>query len=76
MECWSNGVIILNTPLLRKLPLRLQRLLYFGKRQAIHHVLPGEPAFAGDADSEPQILKALGPMSIGIDHAFDAFLFG
>jgi hypothetical protein len=41
---------------LRYFSFRPQRLLDFAERRAIHHVLSGEPAFAGDADSEPQIL--------------------
>ena len=55
---------------------RLQRLFDFFERQAIHDVLFGEPAFAGDADPEPQILQTRSAMSIRIDHAFNAFLLG
>ena len=55
---------------------RSQRFFDFSNRQAIDHVVFGEPAFAGDADSEPQILQSLRAVSIRIDHAFDAFLFG
>jgi hypothetical protein len=44
--------------------------------QAIDHVIFGKPAFTGDADSEPQILKALDAVGIRIDHTFNAFLFG
>ena len=42
----------------RALPFRFrsQRLFDFSERQTIHHVPSGEPAFAGDADSKPQIL--------------------
>src|SRR4029078_8531487 len=45
-------------------------------RQAIDHVIFGEPAFAGNSDSKPQILQSLCAVSIWIDHAFNAFLFG
>ena len=52
-----------------------QGVLDFAQRQTIHDVLFGEPAFARDADAEPQILQTLGAMSVWIDHTFNAFLF-
>ena len=52
-----------------------QDLLYFAQCQTIHYVVSGEPAFAGDADTEPQILQTLGAMGVWIDYTFDAFLF-
>jgi hypothetical protein len=55
---------------------RSQRLFDFSDRQAIDHVIFGEPAFAGNSDSKPQILQSLCAVSIWIDHAFNAFLFG
>src|SRR5881397_3589754 len=61
---------------LRYFPFRPQRLLDFAERQAIHHILSGEPAFARDADSEPQILKTHCAVSIWIDYTFNALLFG
>jgi len=48
----------------------------FSKRQTIHHVVFSEPALACDADSKPQILQALCAMSVRINHAFNALLFG
>jgi hypothetical protein len=53
----------------------LKRFLNFCKRQAIHHVISGEPALAGDADSKPEILQTRCAMGVRIDHTFNAFLF-
>jgi len=55
--------------------LRPQRSLDFCEGQTIHHIIFGEPAFPSDANSKPQILQTLGAMSVGVDDAFDAFLF-
>ena len=53
-----------------------KRLFDFSERQAIHHFLFGEPAFARDPNAEPQILQTLGAMSVGVDYTFNTFLFG
>src|SRR5437763_6813823 len=73
-----SRVTTLRAPRVRALPCAFcpKRFFNFPNRRAIDHVLFGEPAFARDTDSEPQILKTLGAMSIRINHAFDAFLFG
>src|ERR1043166_5175311 len=62
----------------RALPLafRSQSLFDLCQRQAVHDVLSREPAFAGNADSKPQILQAYCSVGIRIDYAFNAFLLG
>jgi hypothetical protein len=62
----------------RVLPLTFcfKRLFDFSQWQAIHHILFGEPAFARDPNAEPQILQTLSAMSVGVEYAFNTFLFG
>ena len=53
-----------------------QRDLDLAKWQAIHHIVFGKPAFARDANAEPQILQSLRAMSVRVDYTFNTFLFG
>ena len=46
-----------------------QLALNLPQRQTIHHVRFRQPAFARDADPEPQFLKPLGPVRVRVDHA-------
>src|SRR5204862_3273421 len=46
------------------------------QRQAIQHIICGEPAFAREPNSKPQILQTVGAMSIGIDDTLPSLLFG
>src|SRR4029453_10224365 len=82
MECWSNGVMIFSSVQHSKTPslhysftFSFECGLDFSERQAIHDVIFSKPAFAGDADPEPQILQAYCAVGIRIDHTFDVFLF-
>src|SRR6266513_1784787 len=61
-----------------RLPFALssQRDLDLAKWQAIHHIVFGKPAFARDANAEPQILQSLRAMSVRVDYTFNTFLFG
>jgi len=78
-ELWRFDFQNRTTPLLdysSLLTFNSQRRLNLSQRQAIQHVRLRQPAFAGDADSEPQILQTRCAMGIRIDYTFNAFLFG
>src|ERR1041384_4616716 len=56
--------------------LRSQRVLDLAKREAVHDIILGQPAFARDADAEPQIPETLGAVRVGVDGAFNSFFLG
>src|SRR5260370_8256203 len=50
-------------------------VLHLSKRPTVHNVVLSQPSFACNTDPEPQVLKTLGAMRVGINHAFDSFFF-
>lgn len=51
-------------------------LLDFGEGAGIEDILAAEPAFAGEADAEGEVLELGAGMGIGIDGSEDAFIAG
>ncbi len=54
---------------------RPQHFLHLSQRQAVDHILPREPAFAGGFDAIDHRLQSVRAVGIGVDAAFHAFRF-